>query len=303
MAVNVTVFDLQNFPNSPKTVTVDLTEVVPLGNSGEDTWVLSSITSATASGGAAIQRLYISDTKFGWAKSSGLKSGPYTISGSQKHLKVAIDEDIADAIEILLATSAQALGGNTVAKDIQTKISNAASSGGPKAGNLSYLNATCVFTNGTFQIISGSASSFYTGSNRSSVDVADGVSTTGLAAELGFDITFRSEDFVANPPSATSLSVDYTSGTSLTVTTAGIVSTGDCIAITDGTNREYRGVESSIASVVTLSSGLANTYSTGTLVQVLRLQDPSGQPSPAYSNVDDYIKYAISSIVNQISFG
>ena len=302
MAVNVSVFDLVNFPSNPKTVTVDLTELVPAGNGGEDTWVFSAITTATASGGAAIQRLYISDTKFGWVKSSGLRQGPYSVTAGQKNLRIAIDEGIADAVEIELEVSASLISRQAVANDIQTKLNNTARTGGAKEGNLAYLNVVVRFANGYFEIISGTASDVYTGTSRSSVEVADGTTTTGLAAELGLDVTFSSETIAGDPPATTSLSVDYTTGTGLTVTTAGIVSTGDCLAITDGTNLEFRGVESSIGATITLSSGLANTYSSGTLIQVLKLQDPAGQPAPAYPNVDDVIKQSISSIANQIDF-
>lgn len=302
MAVSVTVFDLDNFPSNPKTVSVDLTELVPYGNSGEDTWVFSAITTATASGGASIQRLYLSNTKFGWAKSSGLPSGSYTVSVGQKHLKVAVDEDISGAVELVLDTNALPLGGDAIALDIQTKLSATAQSGGAKAGNLSYLNAVCNYTNSVFEIISGTASSLYTGTNRSSVAVADGVSTTGLAAELGFDITFTSESLASTQVAQTSLAADYTSGTSLTIVNSGAVSEGDCLAVTDGTNTEFRGVESAVGVAVTLSSGLANPYSTGALIQVLELQDPVGDPPPAYTNIDDYIKFSIASLVNQIDF-
>ena len=302
MAVNVSVFDLVNYPNNPKTVTVDLTELVPYGNGGEDTWVLSAITTATASGSAAIQRLYISQNKFGWVKSSGLNQGPYTVNASQKHLKVAIDEAIGGAIEVALEESVTAIGGNAVASDIQAKISATASPGGAKAGNLAYLNATVNFVNGAFEIISGTASDVYTGSTRSSVAVADGASTTGLAAELGLDIVFSSEDIAADPPVQTSLASDYTSGTQVTITTSSLVSSGDCLAITDGTNTEFRGVESGVGVLVTLASGLANPYTAGSLVQVLKLQDPAGVPLSGYETVDDVIKFAIASIVNQIDF-
>ncbi len=302
MAVNVTVFDLENFPSNPKTVSVDLTELVPYGNSGEDTWVFSAITTATASGGASIQRLYISDTRFGWAKSSGLQSGPYIVDAGQKHLKVSIDEDISGAVELVLDTNALPLGGDAIALNIQTKLSATATSGGAKAGNLSYLNAVCNYTNGVFEIISGTASSLYTGSTRTSVAVADGVSTTGLAAALGFDIPFTSESLASTQVAQTSVAANYTSGTSLTIANSGAISEGDCLAVTDGTNIEFRGVESAVGVAVTLSSGLANTYSTGALIQVLELQDPVGDPPPAYTNIDDYIKFAIASIVNQIDF-
>lgn len=302
MAVNVSVFDLVNFPSNPKTVTVDMTELVPAGNSGEDSWVLSSITAATASGGASIQRLYISNIKFGWAKSSGLHQGPYAITGSARHLKVAIDEGIASGVEVALDASASLVSGQAVAKDLQTKISNTAKPGGAKEGNFAYLNATVRFVNGSFEVISGTASDTYTGSGRSSVAISDGTTTTGLAAELGFDIVFSSRDIANDPPSQTSLASNYSSGTELTVTTAGIVADADCVAITDGTNKEFRGVESSVGNTVTLSSGLANSYNSGSLVQVLKLQDPGGQPSSAYDKVDDIVKYSIAAIANQIDF-
>jgi len=302
MAVNVSVFDLVNYPNNPKTVTVDITELVPVGNGGEDTWVFSAITSATASGGAAIQRLYISQNRFGWAKSSGLKQGPYTVNSGQKHLKIAIDEDISEALEITLEESLTSLGGNVVAKDIQSKLSASAKTGGGKVGNLAYLNATVKFVNGAFEVISGTASDVYTGSTRSSVAIADGVTTTGLAEELGFNIVFSSEDIASDPPVQASLASDYTTGTMVVVDTSGVINSGDCLAITDGTNLEFRGVESGSGANVVLSSGLANTYATGSLVQVLKLQDPAGKPVSAYETVDDVIKFSIASLANQINF-
>jgi hypothetical protein len=302
MAVNVSVFDLVNYPNNPKTVTVDITELVPYGNGGEDTWVFSAITTATASGSAAIQRMYISQNKIGWLKSSGLKTGPYTINSSQKHLKIAIDEDIAQAAEITLDENTVAVGGDAAAKNIQAKISGLAQTGGAKQGNLAYLNATVRFINGAFEVLSGTASDVYTGVTRSSVDVADGVSTTGLSAELGFDITFSSENIASAPPKQTSLASPYTTGTSIIITNDGLISGGDCIVVTDGTNTEFRGIESGAGTVVTLSSGLVNTYASGSLVQVMSVQDPSGKPISGYESVDDIVKFSIASIVNQIDF-
>lgn len=304
MAVNISVFDLDNYPSNPKTVTVDLSELVPYGNNGEDTWVLSAVTSATASGGATIQRLYIKDARWGWARSSGLAPGPYSVTELQKHLKIAIDEDISDALEIELDTSLLSLGGDTVANDIQTKLNAAAKAGGDKAGNLSYLNAAVSYENGRFKIVSGSAAKNYVGSNETSVSVSDGVTTTGLAAELGFDIPFTSRDLAGTEVKQTSVASSYTAGaTTLSVAATGVVSDGDCIGLTDGANTEFRGVESSVGNTVTLSSGFTNSYATGALVQVATLKDPSGEPPPAYSKIDDFIKFAISSIVNQINFG
>lgn len=302
MAVNVNVFNLENFPNNPKTVSVDLTELVPFGNGGEDVWVFSAVTSATASGGAAIQRLYMNHTKFGYVKSSGLKTGPYTVSAGQRHLKISIDEDIGSGVEIALTANDLPLGGDAVASEIQTKINAVARPGGSKFGNLSYLNATARFVNGQFQIISGTAGDLYTGIDRTSVKVIDGLTTTGLAAELGFDIPFTSEALASAQVKQTSVSVNYAGGTSLTVTNAGIVSTGDCIAITNGTTTDFRGVTTAAGTAITLASGISNSYDAGSLVQVLALRDPSGDPPAIYARVDDYINFAVNSIVNQIDF-
>ena len=303
MAVNVSVFDLVNYPSNPKTVTVDITELVPYGNGGEDTWVFSAITTATASGGAAIQRLYVSQNKVGWAKSSGLNQGPYAVNSGQKHLKISVDENIASAVEITLDESVSALSGTVVAKDIQTKLRATALTGGAKEGNLAYLNAVCRFVNGAFEVISGTISDVYTGITRSSVDVADGATTTGLATELGFNIIFTSEDIASSPPTQTSLvSVASALTTSLTVTTAGVVAAGNCVAISDGVNTEFRGIESSIGNELTLSSGINNGYAAGSLIQVLSLQDPSGLPRSAYETLDDVVKFTLASLINQIDF-
>lgn len=305
MAVNVVVYNLDQYPGNPKTVVVDLESVVPLGNGGEDVWVVSSRTTATSSGTAgvaSIQKLYIRDTKFGWIKSSGLKAGPYAVTGSRRHLRVAIDEDIGSAVEVALTSSSSLVGGEAVATDLQTAVNNLAKIGGSKEGNVSYLNAVVRFIDGRFEIVSGTAASSYVGVDRSSVVLADGTTTTGLLAELGFDISFTSQSMAANNIKQTSLASGYTSGTSLTVVNTGIVSTGDCIAITDGANVEYRGVTTANGVNITLASGMANDYAAGSLVQVLSLKEPSGELPSTYSKIDDYLKYAVSYIANQIDF-
>ncbi len=302
MAVNVSVYNLENYPNNPKTVSVDLTELVPYGNGGEDAWVLSALTSATASGGAAIQRLYINHIKFGWAKSSGLKSGPYDVTNVQRHLKVAIDEDIGSAAEIALSVSDLPIGGDAVAKDMQTKINALALTGGAKAGNLSYLNAIVRYVNGVFEVISGTASSLYTGVDRTSVVIADGTTTTGMLSELGFDIPFTSQSLATTQVKQTSLASPYSSGLSLSVVNGALVSNGDCIAITDGSNTAFRGVQTVVGNTLTLASGIGNSFAAGSLIQVLGFRDPSGEPPPIYTRVDDIVNHGVNSIVNQIDF-
>jgi hypothetical protein len=303
MATNVPVFDLVNFPGTQKTVTVDLQEVVPLGNSGEDVWVLTASTTATASGGSAIQKLYLNDIKIGWAKSSGLVPGPYDVTVSQRHLKVSIDEDISEAVQIALDYDTLPISGEDVARNIQSKLYLSGKPGGAKAGNLSYLNASCVYENNTFKIVSGTSSTTYTGVDRSSVAVADGTTTTGLAAELGFDIPTTSQILASSPVSQTSIISSYTSPSTTLVLTTAIAAGGDAIGITNGTTTEYRGVQTAAGTTLTLASGFTNSYAAGSKVQILKMQDDSGQPPAPYDNIDDYLKYQIAYIANQIHFG
>ena len=91
MVVNVSVFDLQNFPDNPKTVTIDHLQVVPLGGGGDEKWVLSSSTIATASGSTTIQDIFIQDMKIGYSMSNGFDQGPFTVTGTQNTLQVSID--------------------------------------------------------------------------------------------------------------------------------------------------------------------------------------------------------------------
>lgn len=303
MATNISVFDLVNAPGTQKTVTVDLTEVVPTGNNGEDIWVFTVSTTATASGGGAIQKLYINNTKLGWVKSSGLKTGPYDILSGARHLKVAIDEAIANGVEIALTTNTLPVPGEDVAKDIQKKINATAKTGGSKLGNLAYLNAVVKYSNNTFTIISGVPSETYSGADRSSVAVSDGTTTTGLAALLGFNIPVSSEVLDSTQVKETSTFSTYTSPSTTLVLSSAIASTGDVFSITDGTNREYRGITTAAGATLTLASGLANNYAAGSKVQILREQDPSGEPPNIYTTIDDYVKFGVSYIVNQIFFG
>ncbi|KKM26853.1 hypothetical protein LCGC14_1580520, partial [marine sediment metagenome] len=59
MAVNVTLRDIVNFPGgTAKTVTLDITQIVPVQGDpleGDEIWVTSAVTTATASGGGSIE--------------------------------------------------------------------------------------------------------------------------------------------------------------------------------------------------------------------------------------------------------
>ena len=103
MAVNVTVRDIVNYPGgTPKTVTVDVIQIVPVAGSpleGDEIWVSSATTSATASGSAAIESIFKNEMKRGWLRSSGLITGNIDIPATAK-MKVAIDEVIGNGVDI-----------------------------------------------------------------------------------------------------------------------------------------------------------------------------------------------------------
>ena len=66
MAVNVTVRDIVNFPGgTPKTITVDIIQIIPVAGTpeGDEIWVTSTTTSATASGGGSIESIFKNQMK------------------------------------------------------------------------------------------------------------------------------------------------------------------------------------------------------------------------------------------------
>lgn len=302
MVVNVTVYDLENYPGTSKTVSVDLLQVVPVGSDGDEKWVIKSSTSATSSGSSAIQSVFVNDMVVGFSKSTGVNTGPYSITGSQSNMKVSIDGSTAR--EITLATSDSNIAGSAVAADMENKLKALAVTGAAEAANLSFSNVDVSFSDGKFRIRSGSSSSSYTGSNKSSVRVTAG-DTYDVTSHLGFVGAVESEVLAGQSINETFLSFAYTvsSGTALPVSDSSVATAGsDCIGITDGTNTEYRFVSATPAGYITLNSALSNTYAANSRVQVLRMQDPSAKPPPEFDSVDDATRFAIATIVGQIDF-
>jgi hypothetical protein len=279
---------------------VDLKSVVPTGARGDEEYVLSADTSATASGSGTIQETFISAGKLGWAMSNTRVSGPFTISESNKSLKVAIDEEISGAITIDIATDAASQTGDAIAIDIENKIKGSTVTGGAKAGNLSYLNARCYYQDGRFIIVSGSASSTMTGTGRSSVSVS-AASSNDASETLGFDIPIQSQDIAAASLTETYVTSDVISSTTVPVGSVTNISAGDCIALkTSGGTTYYRYVDS-VASP-NLIVNAAVSVSENTLVQVLRVQAPDLGPPSFYQDVDALMRHAIEKIVRQINF-
>lgn len=300
MATNITVYDLEHYPDNGKTVTVDLKSIVPLGYGGDNKWCLSADTSATASGSTTIQESFVNGTIVGWSKASSRVSSPFTISSSNNQLKVAIDEPLASGVTITLTVSATPLTGDSVAADIETQIRNTTITGGAKAGNLAYLNAHCVFRNGRFIISSGSLASTFTGTDRSSVRV--GAAASNDASDtLGFDTPIESEEIASATLTETYTSSLVSASTTVPVASVSGFTAGECIAIKDPDGSiYYRYIDTVNASDFTVNTAVS--CAANSLIQQLRLQDPELKPPSYHQDVDGPARHAIELIARQINF-
>ncbi len=182
---------------------------------------------------------------------------------------------------------------------------------------LAYKNASVEFTDGQFWIISGSVGRYYTGTNRTSVQVAAG-SSADCHAMLGFDLQMTSEALSAVSVKESVLTQNYTSNTADLHVQSGLgVVAGDCLMITDGTNTDYftaiSGTTDTVIKVPTSAGqnyvGIANNYSylpsasgTGSKVQLLREQDPDGVPTAYYTDIDAITRFGVKSMINQIDY-
>jgi hypothetical protein len=317
VAVNVTVRDIVNFPGgTAKTVTCDITQVVPVTGDpleGDEIWVTSAVTTATASGGGSIENIFKNQMKRGFLKSSGLIPGTIVIPATAR-FKIAIDEDIGSGVDVTL-TEGNNLLISDVAQDMENQIKAEAEigGGGAKIGNLSYLNVQ-VRTNGNqFSIESGTVSTVFTGTGKSSVAIGAPDTGSDVRATLGFDIITSSETLAARQIAETSLASDYTAGDLLEVSSTAGFTAGSSLIVQDGTNSQVvvvsgAGVAGGLTAAqirFTTESGvetnLSALYSTGSLVRLLHETDVS-DPVSAITTVDGLYRFSIDSIVNQIDF-
>lgn len=324
MSINVDTQDLDNYPGTTKRVTVDHESVVPQGKDGDEKYMMNFSTTAYSDNTArtAIQDLYITSFKSGWCKSSGLtgSSGKFSVTDSAKNMKIKIDATVSGVggsgwYNITLATSTTPISGESIAEDMQTKIralgDNLATADSGFA--LSYKNASVEFSSNKFWIISGSMSSYYTGSYRSSVQVAAG-STNDVTTVLGFDNPWTSEDLASLSPSETSLASNYTVGNATLSLSSDIgVSAGDALMIKDANgNKDYftalAGSSTTTVNVAVSGTnsfdGISNNYSTssGTKVQLLREQDPDTTPTVYYSDIDAIVRFGLRHMIAQIDY-
>jgi len=313
MARNITVYDLDNYPDNSKTVTIDQQTIVPVGAEGDEKWVLSFTTTAYSdnTNNTPIQDLYIQELKTGWAKSSGLVSlGGYKTSATSKKLGVKIDNS-SQYYYIELAEDLA--GGDNIANALEEKIRAIPTVSGVWNSNddaLAYKNAIVKYINNKFYIVSGNMSDSYIGAKRSSVKVtASGTDT--LYRDLGFDLGVDSESLASISIPETSLAIDYTAGSQyLYVSSVTGISVKDCCIITDGTNTDYFQVIAISGTRLTVPTNATNGFdaishsytANRAKIQVLRYQDPDREPNGFYDTVDEITRFGIMSIVNQIDF-
>lgn len=311
MAINVTVRDIVNFPGgTPKTITLDIAQIVPNGGNpeGDEIWVSSATTTATASGGGSIQSIFKNEMKRGFLRGIPPASALITIPASAR-FKVAIDESIGSGVDIELAQGNNLLP-TDVAQDIENKIRAEAEigGGGGKVGNLSYLNAQVRVKDGAFIIESGTVTSTFTGSGRSSVTIGAPDLGTDVRETLGLHITVSSEQLASRQLVETDLTSAYSSGDTLTIRNTSGLSAGDAFQVTDGTNTSTALVSGTLdstslrfTSVSGAGNGLDNAYASGSILK--KLQEVEGaDPVSAVTTVDQLYRSAIDSIVNQIDF-
>lgn len=323
MAVNITVYDLDNYPDNNKTVTVNQSTIVPVGYEGDEQWVVSFTTTAYSNNTnrTAIQDIYVREMKSGWVKSSGFtgSSGKFTlVSGTSNQLKIKIDASAGASggggyytIELDPGVN---LAGEVVAADMETKIralpDDASWVTADNGYSLAYKNAMVDYANGRFKVVSGSVGRYYTGTNRSSVDIAK-VSADTCYETLGFDLAIDSQTIASQSIKEVLLTSNYTTNTaSMVIGDGSGAVAGDCAMITDGTNIDYFPIISVSGTTLTVPTsgvngftGIANSYVADvSKVQILREQDPDQEPVAYYNTIDGITRWGIMSIANQIDF-
>lgn len=313
MATTVYVRDTENYPSNQKTISVDLTQLVPIGVSGDEKWV-SSVTTAAYSdntNSTAINDIYIRNLYRGWARSSGLVGGSFTITGANRKLAVNIDNQSGAASTYTIRlTTGTGIPGDTVAEDLETKLRALAATGGDQAGDLGYLNCEVEFVDNKLWIYSGTISNSWTSSSRSSVEIE--TVTADVRSTVGLDITLDSYNSASNPCQVTKLSSQYVGdAATMSITSpAWTVASGQGYMVTDGTNTEYftslAGSNQTTLNVPDFATNgfaaVINTYAAGSMVVLLKRGDEDYPVASPVKTVDDAVRWGVMSIVNQIDF-
>lgn len=320
MAINITTQDLENYPGTSKTVTVDVASLVPTGYEGDEQIVLRIYTTAYSDNTARtrIQDLYITEAKSGWIKSSGFKGSSFQLDSAHNAFRIKLDATVSGSdgsgwYDVTLSHSNGAsIPGASVAEDMETKIRAIPEGGQWNSADtgfmMAYKNCSVDFENGKFKITSGSIGDAYVGTDRSSVALASGTSNDCLNM-LGFDLYTSTEDLAQIQIREAELTQNYPyMGDYTKLYTGGGTgaATGDAMAITDGSNTEYFIVQGTgpATGELTITSGtLSNSYTANSAkVQLLRMVDPDYEPNSSYENIDGIARHGIKHMVNQIDY-
>ena len=316
MAVNVSVYDLVNYPDNSKTVTVDIKQVTPIGYEGDEQWVISCVTSAYSDNTdrTAIQDIYIQNMRHGWAK--GMEAaGPFVIvSGTNQAFEIKID---ADTTWRHIDITPDTYSGDALADWLEAAIRNLDDTVS-STYQLAYMNMSVKYEDGRFQFVSGSVSEWFTGANKSAVTINTGTldlkDGEGVAADLGLDFPMTTESLASFE--SLEARVDTFHGAESTVlgvkeynwTDTDTIS-GSVFAITtDNTNWEYFICTGGTVSSLNLvgadpSTGLISAYNDGDkLIMYDGPQDPQASPTAWNSEVDGVVRWGIKSIANQIDY-
>jgi hypothetical protein len=323
MALTVVTQDLDNYPGTTKNVSADVDSLVPIGYEGDEQLIVEVSTTAYSNNTSrtAIPRLYITGTDGGWCKSSGFAGtgGKFNLDSTHCRMKVKMDATVSgyDGLgyySILLNhENGTAMSGDVIAADMETKIRaipdgdywDSADDSLIKA----YRNASVYFEDGKFKIVSGSLKSAFTGANRSSVMVA-AVDNNDCTTMLGFDVSTTSEELAGISVKEAYITSNYINNTSPLSISAGTgVTAGYCLLITDRNHTEYfaalAGTTDTSVVVSTIGQGgITYNYTTdsGTKIQILREQDPEGEPRSHYNDMDSIIRWGIKTTSNQIDY-
>lgn len=315
MATNVTVYDLDNYPDNSKIVSIDLKTVIPVGEEGDEKWVLQFYTTAYSDNTlrTAIPDIYIRDIKAGWAKSSGLVGigGKFTLDSDSNTLGIQIDN--SSNIYYIELETGNNMTSAAISSDMEDKIRAIPDQVDFDDAEYTsaYRNTSVEMKNGKFYIISGSMSPYYTGSDKSSVSVtASGVDT--CVDVLGFNLMTSSEAIAGTAIKEALLGSNYTAGTSsMTINTGTAVVAGRALHITDGVNEDYftalSGTTDSSIVIATQSTngfdGVANSYvASEAKIQLLLPSDPDNEPLPYYTDIDGVVRWGIKCTANAIDF-
>lgn len=322
MAITIVTQDLENWPGITKNITVDQVKMTPTGYEGDEQFMLNFSTTAYSDNTArtAISTIYVMDYNAGWCKSSGFtgSNGKFALNSSNCNLKIKLDATVSGSdgsgyYTITLDHSDGAyISGDSIAEDMEKKIRAIAVVTADVGFSLSYMNTSVEFKDGQFWIVSGSIGKYFTGADRSSVKVA-AASSNDCSAMLGFNLQTTSEGLAGITVRETIISNNYTKDTTpLQVNAGSGVTAGDCLFITDGVNSDYfTAISGTTDTDVVVATDAVNSYiginhdyttSSGARVQILREQDPDGEPLSWYTDIDSITRFGIKSIINQIDY-